>query len=218
MFSHTEVYTVSQWREDNDALPQRLFASGMYSATLGVCLCMCPESVGTCVHIYVGAYCLSCLYLARRVSSHVQLCADLLNTYSVPPALFVCGTVLARVIFESLFGKGPLCVVSDLNFMAGWVSSAAAAGFKDYPELHSDFFTSQRFHSGSDSPPPFWGFTHTNVVHCTFAPSHGGKESAFWQHKITQNTAMRYLRAVKMFTLENEAVRAEMECSTGGLD
>lgn len=47
---------------------------------------------------------------------------------------------------------------------------------------------------------------------CTLA-SHSGK-IAPWQPRITQIAVMRYLRAVKMFTLEIEAVEAKTEEQT----
>lgn len=46
-----------------------------------------------------------------------------------------------------------------------------------------------------------------NYFSCTLA-LHSGK-IALWQHRITQMAVMRYLRAVKMFTLEIEAVSAK---------
>lgn len=58
-----------------------------------------------CVHIYVGVCCLSTRYLARSVSSHVQSCASLLNTYYTPSVLFVYATVLVCVVFLLLFGE-----------------------------------------------------------------------------------------------------------------
>lgn len=45
--------------------------------------------------------------------------------------------------------------------MAGWVWSAAVAGFKDYPELHSPF-KSQRFQRGLTQRQLFW-VSHTNI-------------------------------------------------------
>ena len=57
-----------------------------------------------CVHIYVGVCCLSARYLAQSVSSHVQSCAGLLNTYYMLSVLFVCAKVLECVILVLLFG------------------------------------------------------------------------------------------------------------------
>lgn len=119
MFGHSQVYTMSQWH--GDALPQRLFASAMYSLTSGVCLRTWPR-VCACVHTYVGVCCLSSRYLACCVSSHVQRCTSLPNAYYTAAGVVCVRYLCVAVCF------GPHCVVSDLNFMAGWVSRAVAAG------------------------------------------------------------------------------------------
>lgn len=82
----------------------------------------------------------------------------------MPPALFAVGVWI-----------GHFYVISDLNFMAGWIRSSAAEGFWDYPEV-------VRLHGGKGN-------------------TSGGTKS----HKTQQRGI---LRAVQMFTLENEALRA----------
>lgn len=93
-----------------------LFASAMYSLILGACLSMCLR-VRVCVHIYVGVYCLSSRYLKRCVSSHVAsllnalYAADFVSTMVL--VCFICMCVCVSV------WKGPGCIVSDPNFIAG---------------------------------------------------------------------------------------------------
>lgn len=43
MFGHSKVYTVSQWHEDNHALPQRLFAAVTFN--VGSMFMFEPQSV-----------------------------------------------------------------------------------------------------------------------------------------------------------------------------
>lgn len=79
-----------------------------------------PQSVYAYVHIYVGVYCLTSPYLPRRVSSHVPFCTSLQNALYGHQLLFVCahnGAVACYLCVAVWIG--PLCVVSDLNFMAG---------------------------------------------------------------------------------------------------
>lgn len=80
---------------------------------------MCEVQSVCGVHFYVGVSCLSSRYLAWCVSSHVQFCAGMLNTYYMPPAFFcvhygVCVCYLCVAVWID-----PLCVISDLNFTAG---------------------------------------------------------------------------------------------------
>lgn len=70
----------------------------------------------------------------------------------------------------------------------------------------------------SNSTASFPGFSRKHNAATTQATLHlrtlaQWKENISGGRKITQNTMMRYLQAVKMFTLENEAVRAETERS-----
>lgn len=181
-----------------------------YSLTLGVCLCL---RVSACVHFYVGVYCLSPRYLTLCVSSHVHRFAEHIR-YAIS---FVCVHSSASVCYLCVADwLGPLCVISDLNFMAGWVWSGAAAGFRiiqNYVVILNHKAVTWVQHTAS-----YWGFSHKHKVATAQATLHL-RSLAQWKGKIsgslklTQNTMMRYLRAVKMFTLENEAVRAETECS-----
>lgn len=78
------------------------------------------------------------LILARHVSSHVRLCTGLLSTRRSQHQLCLCASAGVGAPYHgAAVWRGPLCAVSDLNFMAGWISSAAAAGLRDYPELKS---------------------------------------------------------------------------------
>lgn len=167
------------------------------------------------MHIYVGVCCLSSRYLAWCISSHAIVRKFAEHILYAPSFICVHNGVCVRYLCVWI---GPLCVISDLNFMAGWASSAAAAWFWDYPELHRPQWNHSS--TGVQLTSSFLGFTHKHKVMTTQARLHlhshtQWKKSVFWQHKITQNTKMRHLRAAKMFTLENEAVRAETQCSTG---
>lgn len=173
------LYTDVQWQTSVHRVTRTMthYLRG-YLLLLGGCLWMCLR-VCAFVHTYVGAYCLTCRYLSQCIGSHVLFCTGLLNTYYMPPALFVSTTVEVCVIFVLCCLERPslCCIWSQFH---GWMSLECGGCRVLGLSRITLSFKSQRFYWGLPQRQPFWASRANTKLqrhrqHYTFTPSHSGK-------------------------------------------